>query len=1328
MAAEPLRERLRELQMVALYRGGRQAEALAAYQDAFRALNEELGIEPSSRLRELERAVLRQDPSLDAPAASAAPGPAPPPGVAPIGRDAELAALRAELAAAAEGATRVVLVTGEAGAGKTTLVDAFLDGLPGGAALVGRGQCVVQHGPSEAYMPVLQALERICRAPGASDALPALVARAPTWVVQMPWLLDDDARAAVEARMVGANRDRMLREGVEAVTGLSEARPVVLVIEDLQWSDLATVDLIAALARHRGPARLVVLATMRPPDAARDDAIQAAARELVGRGLGTEVAVGGLGDAEVARYLASRLPGAEVADELAASMRTRTGGIPLFLEKAVDGWIEDGRAVHEDGGWRLTAGAAELSRDIPSTLRGLIRRRLDPLAPEDRRLLETASVAAPAFSAALVAAALAEPEADVEERIDGLARAGVMLAPAGEERWPDGTVAGRYAFTHDLCHEVLYDDLPAGRRARLHLAVGDRLERAHPDGRGAPPAELAVHFMRGGEPARAVRYLVGAAERAASRLAPREALALTEEALAAMRDIPPPERHAWELRAALLRGPAVVATSGWSAPEAEQSFERARELALELDRPDDAEWATFRLATLHEVGGSYARSEDLLRPMLAEGARPTTGRLALDLHELMACTLFHQGEFTDALESAERGLELPRTPADPFLAAAGDDAVTACHQWAALSALHLGRPEEAVRVSDRAIAMVAAPGRRHAAPSALALGAIVGQCLGDPVRTRDLAERAIDEAAERGFAYRVAMGHVLHGWGRAALGDTAAGIAELRDGITQSRATGAHMDEAYYFGLLADACLRDGDADGARSALDEAREVLPRGGKFFHESELQRLRGEVALREGDPEAAERAMRRARDVARAQGARMPELRASLALGAVLRDTGRPNEARAAVAEALGGFTEGFASPDVRAATAFLAADGAAPAPGAAPEVRYARSGDLSIAYEVTGDGPRDLVLVPGFISHLEQDRREPRHARFLDRLAELGRLIRFDKRGTGLSDRPPGVPDLEARMDDVRAVMDDAGSPRAVLVGYSEGCPMAVLFAATYPERVAGVVLIGGFAKRIDPDDDYPWAPTREARDATIAALLGDGGLERMMRLMCPSADDAMADWWGERCRAAASPGAIRALAEMNSLIDVRGVLPAVQAPTLVVHRTDDADVRVEEGRYLAARIPGAAMVELPGADHFVAIDPDQLVDAIAPFVAGLVDAAPAPAEAVATVVAAADGGTPLIQVYEGPARAVREAVALARRLGRGVGVHTGPVRRAGRPEGDAVRIAAAVAARAAPGEALVTITSRDLVPGSGLAFDRRGELAGDDGPRPLFAAAAPAQD
>ncbi|HEX6049288.1 MAG TPA: alpha/beta fold hydrolase, partial [Gemmatimonadaceae bacterium] len=253
------------------------------------------------------------------------------------------------------------------------------------------------------------------------------------------------------------------------------------------------------------------------------------------------------------------------------------------------------------------------------------------------------------------------------------------------------------------------------------------------------------------------------------------------------------------------------------------------------------------------------------------------------------------------------------------------------------------------------------------------------------------------------------------------------------------------------------------------------------------------------------------------------------------------------------------------------------------------VHYARSGDLNIAYQVTGDGPLDVVLISGFLSHLEKDWEEPNHARFLERLGSNVRLIRFDKRGTGLSDRPPGLPDLETRMDDVRAVMDAVSSRRAVLFGYSEAGPMAILFAATYPERTRALVLYGAYAKRLDPDDDYPWAPTREARAAYIEHLERTWGFEADIKTMCPSADDAMARWWGERCRAAASPGAIRALNEMNSLIDVRALLPAIRVPTLVVHRGTDYDVKVEEGRYIAERIPGARFVELPGADHFVGV-------------------------------------------------------------------------------------------------------------------------------------------
>jgi DNA-binding winged helix-turn-helix (wHTH) protein/pimeloyl-ACP methyl ester carboxylesterase len=235
------------------------------------------------------------------------------------------------------------------------------------------------------------------------------------------------------------------------------------------------------------------------------------------------------------------------------------------------------------------------------------------------------------------------------------------------------------------------------------------------------------------------------------------------------------------------------------------------------------------------------------------------------------------------------------------------------------------------------------------------------------------------------------------------------------------------------------------------------------------------------------------------------------------------------------------------------------------------IRYTVSDGLHIAYQVTGGGPLDIVLISGFVSHLELDWADPRHAHFLQRLGSFGRLIRFDKRGTGMSDRPSGLPDVETRMHDVLSVMDAVGSQRAVLVGYSEGGPMAILCAAAHPERVAGLVLYGTYAKRVW-SEDYPWAQKQEDRAAYTEELVTRWDWEADMRMRCPSADEAMQRWWGQRMRASATPSTVRALMNMNSLVDVRDALPAVRVPTLVLHRDGDALIDVGGSRYLADRI------------------------------------------------------------------------------------------------------------------------------------------------------------
>jgi pimeloyl-ACP methyl ester carboxylesterase len=442
----------------------------------------------------------------------------------------------------------------------------------------------------------------------------------------------------------------------------------------------------------------------------------------------------------------------------------------------------------------------------------------------------------------------------------------------------------------------------------------------------------------------------------------------------------------------------------------------------------------------------------------------------------------------------------------------------------------------------------------------------------------------------------------------------------------------------------------------------------------------------------------------------------------------------------------------------------------------PETRYARSGDVNIAYQVVGKGPLDLVYVPGWVSNIELMWEEPAMARFLERLASFSRLILFDKRGTGLSDRVSNdrLPTLEERMDDVRAVLEAVGSNRAALFGHSEGGNMCVLFAATYPERTAALITLGSFAKRRDPDDDYPWAPLADDREATAADVERNWGHLRPedVEYYAPSrvGDEQFVRNLEQYFRRAASPGAAAALLRMNSYIDVREVLPTIRVPALVIHRRGDHDVNVAEGRYLASKIPGARFVELPGDDHWISAgNPDEIADEIEEFLTGtrpvpeldrvlatvlFTDIVGSTEQAVnlgdrrwRELVSTHDAvvrreldrfrgrevdtaGDGFLAAFDGPARAVRCAIAAGeavRDLGVEIraGIHTGECELDGpKVRGIAVHTGARIASLAGAGEVLVSQTVKDLVSGSGLEFADRGvhELRGVPGEWRVYAA------
>ncbi len=423
----------------------------------------------------------------------------------------------------------------------------------------------------------------------------------------------------------------------------------------------------------------------------------------------------------------------------------------------------------------------------------------------------------------------------------------------------------------------------------------------------------------------------------------------------------------------------------------------------------------------------------------------------------------------------------------------------------------------------------------------------------------------------------------------------------------------------------------------------------------------------------------------------------------------------------------------------------------------PSTRYTRSGDVTVAYQTLGDGPYDLVYVPGWISHLEHGWQQPRVAHMFRRLASFSRLILFDKRGTGLSDRGHGYPSLEERMDDVRAVMDAVRSERAALFGMSEGGNMSVMFAATYPERTRALALFGTFSKRIWAPD-YPWAPRPDERQRWYELLEREWGGKTDLDTLAPSLadDEEFCEWWSTYLRLGASPGAALELARFNTEVDTRDVLPAVRAPTLVMHRVGDRDVKIEEGRYLAARIPHARFVELPGDDHLIyAGDVDRIIDEVERFFeADNTEHGSELEQVLSTIVVIhtdlgtsgigriveqqclfhrgkllTSSATSWVAAFDGPGRAIRAACAIVdSRRGADetlrAGIHTGECDLiSGLPSGLPVTVATRIAAAADPGAVVTTRTVRELVAGLPFHFEPRGAvMPAESGEWPVYEA------
>jgi DNA-binding winged helix-turn-helix (wHTH) protein/predicted ATPase len=852
--------------------------------------------------------------------------PSPPPPL--VGRDTELAQLHQWYAAACQGRRQVVCITGEMGLGKTTLVDAFLAQVAMRADLwVVCGQCINQHGPGEAYMPLLEALSQVGRSPHGGEIMALLHQYAPSWLLHLPALIPVVEREALYRRAGGATRERMLRELAEAVEALTTTRPLVLVLEDLHWSDDATLDWLVYMARRREPARLVILGTYRPVEAAvQAHPVRRVSHELQVHGQCVGMELASLSDGAVATYLAQRLPGARLPAGFARVLHQRTTGNPLFLVAMVDALVRQGVLRASATGWECVGDLTTVAVSLPETLRQLLERQVEQLAVEDQRLLEAASVAGAEFAVAAAAAAMHWSVEEVEERCAALARHGQFVRVCGTDAWPDGTVATRYGFLHALYREVLYERVPVGRRVRWHQQIGHRLEAGYEPQARELAAELAEHFVRGHDTVRAVRYLHAAGEQAMQRSAHQEALLHLTRGLTLLHGLPEtPERVQQELDLQLALGPALIATKGQASPEVEQAYVRAQALCHWLGETPQI-FPTLRgLWRCSLNRGALLMARELGERCLRLAQHTAAPTPLPEAHEALGTILFFLGEYAAAHRHLEQGLALiDRTTQRAEALRQSVAPGVWCLAVAANTLWCLGYPAQARRRCQEALALAQEINHPYSLAVAQHFVLLLLQRRREVAAVQTQAAALLSLATSHGFPLFTGFGTYWHGWALAMQSQGEKGLPQIHQGMTTIVATGQTLTQPLCLTTLAEAAGQVGPVDEGLCLLAKALSAFESTGRGDMVAEAYRLQGEFLRRQAVPDAAqaEASFQQALAIARRQQAKSWELRAAVSLSRLWQQQGKQDEAQQLLAPLYSWFTEGFDTADLQEAKALL----------------------------------------------------------------------------------------------------------------------------------------------------------------------------------------------------------------------------------------------------------------------------------------------------------------------------------------------------------------------------------------------------------------------
>lgn len=718
--------------------------------------------------------------------------------------------------------------------------------------------------------------------------------------------------------------------------------------EDLHWADASTLTLLSVLAHRQEPARLLLLGTYRPSEAAREGSpLALLTQELAGHARSHEVAVRLFDEPAVAAYLEARFPVSVLPTRLAQVLYQRTEGNPLFVVSIVQDLVRRGVIVQSEGTWDLHGDLDALIQETPEGLRQLVTSQRARVQPKARRVLEAASVAGMEFAAAEVAAALEVAVAAVEEQCARLAEQQQFLRPAGISEWPDHTLTARYAFLHALYQQHWHERVSPGRLQEWHRRIGERKEGAYGERTGEIAAELAVHFEQGQDYRRAVHYLEQAARNALQRSANREAVDHLTNGLELLKTLPDtPERNQQELMLQVTLGVPLMMTRGNTAPEVKRAYGRARELCREIGETPHLFPVLVGLSRFSYGRNSPQHTNELgeLLLRLAHSAQDPSRLLVV--HMMLGGNLFFQGEFARAQTHAEQGMTLydPRQHR-ALIFLYGDDPQVLCLCWAALALWYLGYPDQALDSIYQALRTAQDLSHPYGLTFARFWTAFLHQARGEVQRAQEQTKALLTFTHEQGIPQFSAMGTILQGWALAEQGHAEEGIAQLQQGIASLRATRQELGRPYFLALLAEAYGKGGQVEAGRNVLTEALDITHKSGECMHQAELYRLKGELSLQSRQVETsqgksgvpstqhpipntqaeaeAEACFHQAIEIARRQRAKSLELRATTSLARLWQQQRRQPEAHKLLSEIYGWFTEGFDTIDLQEAWVLLA---------------------------------------------------------------------------------------------------------------------------------------------------------------------------------------------------------------------------------------------------------------------------------------------------------------------------------------------------------------------------------------------------------------------